>query len=89
MKRNKNFRCLDCDHEQQAGSFCQSCCSTNIVTFGNDIPANGTIVKYMASTHSALYFMSLGECDKRGRLRVALIDEPGEYWGSIVNWKAV
>ena len=77
----KKHRCLECDNEQTPGSYCQSCCSTELVTIGPGIPPANTKIK----SHG-MDLLSLGECDKNGRLRVSLPDAPSEYWGAVDDW---
>lgn len=84
-KKTKNrYRCLECDNEQTPGSYCQNCCGTEMVSIGPGVPGAGIIIE-----SCRMLLVSLGEIDKRGRLRVALPESSSEYWGCVHEWTVV
>lgn len=84
-KQNKKIhKCLECDNIQDPGSYCQTCCGTNMVTIGPGVPPAGCKIK-----SCEMVLLSLGEIDKRGRLRVATTDAPGEYWGAVHDYEVM
>ncbi len=84
-QKNKR-RCLECDHEQKAGTQCEKCKSQEIVFINFPrIPAAGKRVLSIYGDE----FISLGEFNKNGSLRVTLPSYPGVYWGVLHDWEEI
>lgn len=77
----RRHRCLECGNNQAQGSYCISCCATELVTIGPGIPAAGTPVQSMGDK-----FLSLGELDRHGRLRVAMPGTPDIFYCAVDDW---
>jgi hypothetical protein len=83
MKMMKQqYRCAECDNQQEAHAFCQNCCGTVLFEIGKHIPRAGVWVE-----SSGINLISLGEMDQDGGLRVSLPDSFPEYLGKVYQWK--
>ncbi len=84
-QKNKR-RCLECDHEQKTGTQCEKCKSHEIVFINFPrIPAAGKRVLSIYGDE----FISLGELDKYGNLRVALQTLQCDFWGVLQEWEEI